>query len=105
MRIDVVPTVEEIRFEQISNRVVVILDVLRASSTIVTALANGFADVVPVETVGQAQACRGENTILAGERHCRKVSDFDYNNSPTALSKQNHQGKRLILTTTNGTRA
>lgn len=105
MRIEVVPTVEEIRHEQIGNRVVIILDVLRASSTIVTALANGFAEVIPVETVGQAHAFRSENAILAGERHCRKISDFDYNNSPTALMGDNHHGKRLILTTTNGTRA
>ncbi len=105
MRVEVVPTVEEVRFEQISNRVVIVIDVLRASSSIVTALGTGFAAVIPVETIGQANALRSADTVLAGERHCRKISDFDYNNSPTALSKACHPGQQLILTTTNGTRA
>lgn len=105
MRLEVVPVVEEIRFDQISNRVVVIIDVLRASSTIVTALASGLAEVIPVETIGQAHALRSANTVLAGERHCRKIADFDHNNSPTELAAGNYAGQRLILTTTNGTRA
>jgi 2-phosphosulfolactate phosphatase len=105
MRLEVVPAVEEIRFDQISNRVVVIIDVLRASSTIVTALATGLGEVIPVETIGQAHALRTNTTVLAGERHCRKIADFDHNNSPTELALAKHAGKRLILTTTNGTRA
>ncbi|GEB31606.1 MULTISPECIES: 2-phosphosulfolactate phosphatase [Brevibacillus] len=105
MRIEVVPTVEEIRFDQISNHVVIVIDVLRASSTIVTALGNGFVCVVPVETIGQANSLRAADCILAGERHCRKIPDFDCNNSPTEISAAKNPGKRLILTTTNGTRA
>ncbi|WP_027417735.1 2-phosphosulfolactate phosphatase [Aneurinibacillus terranovensis] len=105
MRIEVVPTVEEIRHEQMNHRTVIVIDVLRASSTIVTALHCGFASVIPVETVGQAYALRSPDTLLAGERHCKMISDFDYNNSPTALAKESHEGKQLILTTTNGTRA
>jgi len=105
VRIEVVPTVEEVRFEQISNRVVIVIDVLRASSTIVTALGSGFQTVIPVETIGQAQSLRTPETVLAGERHCRKIADFDFNNSPTALSQTTHHGQQLILTTTNGTRA
>lgn len=105
MRIEVVPTVEEIRFEQISNRVVVVIDVLRASSTIVAALSNGFATVLPVETIGQAQALRTPTCTLAGERHCKKIPEFDYNNSPTQIAGHPQKGGQLILTTTNGTRA
>lgn len=105
MRIEVVPTVEEIRHDHIGNHTVVMIDVLRASSTILTALANGFEQVIPVETIGQAYALRTAQTILAGERHCKKISDFDYNNSPTDMAKGNHKGMQLVLTTTNGTRA
>ncbi|MDH4615869.1 2-phosphosulfolactate phosphatase [Brevibacillus sp. AY1] len=105
MRIEVVPTVEEIRFEQISNHVVIVIDVLRASSTIVTALGNGFASVLPVETIGQAQSLRTPTCTLAGERHCKKIPEFDYNNSPTQLARHPQKGGQLILTTTNGTRA
>ncbi|USG63657.1 2-phosphosulfolactate phosphatase [Brevibacillus ruminantium] len=105
MRIEVVPTVEEIRHEHISNRVVIVIDVLRASSSIVTALASGFDAVIPVETIGQALALRMSGNFLAGERHCRKIADFDYNNSPTQLASHQQKGGKLILTTTNGTRA
>lgn len=105
MRIDVVPTVEEIRSDQIRNRVVIVIDVLRASSTIVTALGNGFLSVIPVETIGQANSLRTANSVLAGERHCRKIPEFDCNNSPTELASKKLAGRELILTTTNGTRA
>lgn len=105
MRIEVVPTVEEIRFDQISNRVVIVIDVLRASSTIVTALGNGFLSVIPVETIGQANSLRTPDSVLAGERHCRKIPEFDCNNSPTEIATRAKGGSHLILTTTNGTRA
>ncbi|AWX55773.1 MULTISPECIES: 2-phosphosulfolactate phosphatase [Brevibacillus] len=105
MRIEVVPTVEEIRFEQISNHVVVVIDVLRASSTIVTALGNGFRSVIPVETIGQANSLRTGDCVLAGERHCKKIPEFDCNNSPTEIAALGKTGSQLILTTTNGTRA
>jgi len=105
VRIEVVPSVEEIRFDQISNHVVIVIDVLRASSTIVTALDSGFLSVVPVETIGQANLLRATDCLLAGERHCRKIPDFDCNNSPTELAARQNTGKQLILTTTNGTRA
>lgn len=105
MRIEVVPSVEEIRFDQISNHVVIVIDVLRASSTIVTALGNGCVSVIPVETIGQANALRTAGCLLAGERHCRKIPDFDCNNSPTEIAARSLTDKQLILTTTNGTRA
>jgi len=105
VRIEVVPTVEEIRSDQIRNRVVIVIDVLRAASTIVTALERGFSMVLPVETIGQAQALHTPGCLLAGERHCRKIAEFDYNNSPTQIAGHPSSGHPLILTTTNGTRA
>lgn len=105
MRIEVVPTVDEIRQEQICNHTVVMLDVLRSSSTILAALAYGFASVIPVETIGQAYSLRSADNLLAGERHCKKIADFDFNNSPTELSRGNYFGKHLVITTTNGTKA
>ncbi|MET3289668.1 2-phosphosulfolactate phosphatase [Brevibacillus fluminis] len=105
MKLEVVSTVEEIRSDQINNRTVIVIDVLRASTTIVTALANGFPSVIPVETIGQANLLKGSRTILVGERHCKKIADFDYNNSPTALCQAEKKDADVILTTTNGTRA
>lgn len=105
MQIEVVLTADEIRQEQIMNHTVIILDILRASSTIVTALHSGFQTVFPVETIGQALSLNRPDAILAGERHCKNIHDFDFNNSPTELLKSGLKGKNLILTTTNGTRA
>ncbi|WP_141603771.1 2-phosphosulfolactate phosphatase [Terrilactibacillus laevilacticus] len=106
MRIDTVATLEDIKARHIDNRTVIVIDVLRASSTIVTALESGFTSVIPVKTRNEALAMRSLNSIVAGEWHGKKLDGFDYNNSPSILKKKTtHTGKELILTTTNGTRA
>ncbi|MGM0875647.1 MAG: 2-phosphosulfolactate phosphatase [Bacillota bacterium] len=105
MQIDTVSTVEEITPEHVNGRTVIVIDVLRASSTIVTALDSGFASIIPVRTADEALALRSLNTVIAGEWHCKKIDGFDYNNSPTALKKKDHTGKDLVLITTNGTKA
>ncbi|MBN6189340.1 2-phosphosulfolactate phosphatase [Aneurinibacillus sp. BA2021] len=105
MHITVIPTVEQIRPKLITGKTVIVIDVLRASSTIVTALHSGFASVTPVATIEKAYALRSPSIVLAGERHCEKIAGFDYTNSPTALAQGQHEGKHLVLTTTNGTRA
>lgn len=85
----------------------VVLDVLRASSTITTALANGCSQLLPVAQVEQAVALAGEiNTpLLGGERQAVKIPGFDLGNSPLEYSPAKVAGKKIILTTTNGTRA
>ncbi len=88
-----------------SGSIVVIIDVLRATSTIATALYNGANAVIPVETV---QECidmgKRVNAIIAGERDGKIAEGLQYGNSPFEYSKNFIQGKTLILTTTNGTR-
>jgi 2-phosphosulfolactate phosphatase len=79
--------------------VVVLVDALRASATVVTALARGIAAVRPVATV---EECVGE--VTAGERGGRKLPHLDHSNSPTELLRSDHRGRTLTLTTTNGTR-
>jgi 2-phosphosulfolactate phosphatase len=103
MRIEVVQTVEEIRQEQITGRTVVVIDVLKAASTIVAALKFGFASVLPVETIGQAQALRSQDIVCAGERHGKKITEFEYGNSPTAFRTTQQANRQLVLTTTDGT--
>ncbi|QDX93539.1 2-phosphosulfolactate phosphatase [Brevibacillus laterosporus] len=106
MRIEVVPTVEEIRLDQITHRTVIVIDVLRSTSTIISALAHGCQSVSITETIGQALSLRTNQTLLAGERQCKKIALFDENNSPIAMKKVNWEHKpHLVLTTTNGTRA
>lgn len=86
---------------------VAVIDVLRATSTIVTALAAGAASVRPVDSAAEALALR-ESTpgcLLAGERGALPIPGFDYGNSPATLLHAGVAGKQLVLATTNGSRA
>lgn len=85
--------------------VIVIIDVLRCSSTIIIALAAGAAEVIPVKMVKEAREISKTHPdyVLAGEREGIPPLGFRYGNSPSALAHANLEGTRLILTTTNGT--
>lgn len=78
--------------------VIVVVDALRASSTIVTALAHGMRSVRPVTSV---DACVGD--VTAGERGGRKVDQLHYDNSPLSFATDKLKDRDLVLTTTNGT--
>lgn len=78
--------------------IVVVIDVLRASTTIVTALVHGMRAVVPTTSV---EECKGE--VTAGERGGKTLAGLMHDNSPLAFAQHNYRGKELVLTTTNGT--
>ncbi|MDK8179328.1 2-phosphosulfolactate phosphatase [Paenibacillus sp. UMB4589-SE434] len=105
MQVDAISSISEARAIDLSHRTVIVIDVLRATSTIVTALAYGAAGVIPVETVGQAKHCFVPGDILGGERYCKKIIGFDAGNSPLEYTNDDFRGRRIVLTTTNGTRA
>lgn len=105
MQIEVISNVNEAQAERFSHRTAIVIDVLRATSTIVAALSAGAAGIVPVETVLEARALLCEGQVLAGERFCRKIPGFDLGNSPEEFSAEAVRGRRVVLTTTNGTRA
>lgn len=107
MVIDVIPTVDQIRTEDLYSKTVVILDVLRTSSTIITALANSSKIIIPVETVVEAKQLKIKNPscILAGDRFYKKIPGFDLGNSPTSFLETSFWDQAIVLTTTNGTRA
>jgi len=91
----------------LKKSVSVVIDVLRASTTISTALLNGCKKIYPVETVEKALALnknldKGE-TLLCGERKGKKVEGFNLGNSPFEYDDKTVKGKSIILTTTNGT--
>lgn len=106
-------------FEGLSKRdltgtTCVVFDVLRATSSIVTALANGFESVIPVATIEDALREKDRNPalLLAGERDGFRITskltgsvDFDFGNSPREFVGSSLAGKSLAMTTTNGTRA
>jgi 2-phosphosulfolactate phosphatase len=105
MQVEVIPSVNESTADDFINKTVIVIDVLRATSSIVTALEQNSIGVIPVKTVGQAKDLCQENDLLGGERFCKKISGFHLGNSPIELIHTDVQGKRIILTTTNGTRA
>jgi 2-phosphosulfolactate phosphatase len=83
----------------------VIIDVLRASSTIVTALWAGAKEVIPVVDADEALVIGKKNgAVLIGERHGVKIGGFDYSNSPTEMLGADIKDKTVVITTTNGTR-
>lgn len=105
MRVEAIATVNEIEAEKMIGKTVVMIDVLRSSSTILAAFMAGVTQVIPVETIGRALFLKDEATLLAGERFCKKITGFHFSNSPTEIASHDVKGKSMILTTTNGTRA
>jgi 2-phosphosulfolactate phosphatase len=89
----------------VSNAIVVIIDVLRATSTITTALYNGAKCVIPVDSVSRCiELGKQIDGIRAGERDGKIAEGLEYGNSPFEYPKEFIEGKTLVLTTTNGTR-
>ena len=83
--------------------VAIVVDCIRATTTISHALATGYASVTCVGEVADAHAERADGVLLGGERHGVLIEGFDFGNSPAEYAEQ--KGDRLVLTTTNGTRA
>lgn len=86
-----------------------VIDLLRASTTICAALHAGATRVVPVLEVAHAEEerrrLRDQGVVLGGERHGKKIPGFDLGNSPSEYTRASVGGKTLVFTTTNGTRA
>lgn len=95
--------------DQLRGGVAVVIDILRASSTISTAIANDAETVIPCEQVEQTFQIReelaGAPVILGGERGGVIIEGFDFGNSPKDYSADQVSGKTVLFTTTNGTRA
>ncbi|AEI41221.1 2-phosphosulfolactate phosphatase [Paenibacillus mucilaginosus] len=105
MNISVIPTIQEARVEELRRKTVIVIDVLRATSTMLAALASGCRAVIPVETVEQAKELQLPGHLLGGERGCRRIPGFDLGNSPLEYTPSVVGGSVLVMTTTNGTRA
>jgi 2-phosphosulfolactate phosphatase len=109
MRADIELIPRDVPNRKGEGKVFVVIDVLRATTTIIEALSNGCTDVIPVVTVDEAfslaKRLPGEETLIGGERGGLKVDGFDLGNAPREYSRDVVSGKRVILTTTNGTRA
>ena len=98
----------------LSQTACVVFDILRATTTMITALSNGAGEIIPVGEIEEAMALRksDSNLLLAGERGGVKIRaeqtgsvDFDFGNSPREFVSEKVRGRTIAITTTNGTRA
>ena len=104
--IDVVFTPDLLPFCDLTGKTVVVTDILRATTTITFAMANGARTITPVLTPEDAfrLAADQPNTLIGGERGGVKVDGFDLGNSPREYTEAVVSGQQIVLTTTNGTR-
>ena len=109
MKVDVYFSPAVVDEPALEGRVAVVIDVVRATSAMVEALANGARAIFPTvsteEAVKLASSLGREDTLLCGERKGLKVEGFDLGNSPGEFRPEVVEGKQLVMTTTNGTRA
>jgi len=107
-KVDVIFSASELSDGKVEGKAVVVVDVLRATSVMVTALNNGANKVLPVLSPTEAfeyKQGNGEKIILAGERNADRIDGFDYGNSPWEMKPEVISGAILVMTTTNGTLA
>jgi 2-phosphosulfolactate phosphatase len=109
MRIDTFFAPGEVDPALLAGRAAVVIDIVRATSVMVEALANGARAIYPTVTtedaVKLAHSLGRENTLLCGERKGLKVDGFDLGNSPREFTGEVVRGKQMVMSTTNGTRA
>lgn len=107
MYIEVFATHQEVKPQQLHGKTVVVIDVLRATSVICTALANGAKKVKTTDTIEDALQQKKSNPelILGGERQAQIIPGFDLGNSPLEYKRGIIQHKTILLSSTNGTQA
>ncbi|SMO36948.1 2-phosphosulfolactate phosphatase [Fodinibius sediminis] len=108
-KIDVFISSQSFQEEDLRGKTAVVVDVLRASSTMITALYNGAKGVIPVADMGDAskisQNLDSSHYLLSGEKDGVKIEGYDLGNSPLDYSREKVEKKTIILNTTNGTKA
>jgi 2-phosphosulfolactate phosphatase len=109
MKLDIAFTPAGLNQPEVHGRVVFVIDILRATTTMCAAMHNGAKAIIPVssteEALRLAQTIGSTDVLLAGERNCVRIPGFQLGNSPREMSEAVVKGKTLILTTSNGTAA
>lgn len=85
--------------------IVVVIDVLRATSAICAAFDNGIKSIIPVATIEEAREYQKKGYLVGAERKGQIVEGFDFGNSPYSYMKEELKGQDVVLSTTNGTKA
>jgi 2-phosphosulfolactate phosphatase len=104
-RIEVCFSPGEYHLYEADFQLVVVLDVLRATSAICAAMEHGVKEIIPVASVEEARQLQSEGYLAAAERGGQIVEGFDMGNSPFSYMDPALKGKSVVLTTTNGTKA
>src|ERR1044071_3384817 len=102
--IEVCVSPEMMHLYDVTDKTVVVVDILRATSCMATAFAHGVDCIVPVADLEECRAMRNKGYITSGERNGEKVEGFDKGNSPFEYMEE-IRGKKIAFTTTNGTQA
>ncbi len=109
MRVELYNTIPELDGVSVQGSAAIVVDVLRATSTLTEALANGALAVYPVlsaeEAVRIANSLGRDESVVCGERGGLPIEGFDLGNSPREFTADAVSGRKLVMTTTNGTRA
>ncbi|MBL7863911.1 MAG: 2-phosphosulfolactate phosphatase [Cyclobacteriaceae bacterium] len=103
--IDVCLSPELMHLYQLRDRTVVVVDILRATSCMVTAFAHGVESITPFADAESCRLMKRKGFIISGERDGKKMDGFDKGNSPFEYMGADIRGKRIAFTTTNGTQA
>ena len=103
--VEVCLTPDLVKTYGVENKIIVVVDILRATSVMVTALAHGVKSITPVATVEECKVLKEKGYLAAAERDGKTVEGFDFGNSPFTYMDKSFSGKKLAVTTTNGTLA
>ena len=103
--IDVCLSPDLVHLYDFDGKVAVVVDVLRATSCMTTALAHGIEGIVPVETLEECEELGRQGYLTAAERNGQKLQGFNFGNSPFSYMDNSLKGRSIAVTTTNGTRA
>ena len=103
--IDVCLSPKLIDLYDLEGKIVVVVDILRATSVMVTAMANGASEIIPVATLDEAKEYQKKGFLCAAERGGAQVEGFTLDNSPFSYMSEEIKGQPIVITTTNGTLA
>jgi 2-phosphosulfolactate phosphatase len=103
--IEVCLTPALIHLHDLSNATVVVIDILRATSSMCVAFTQGVKSIIPVATIEESIAFKEKGFLIGAERNGEMLDGFDIGNSPFSYMDEKVKGRNIALTTTNGTQA
>jgi len=104
-KVEVCFSPELIHLHELKGKIVVVVDIFRATSTMVAALAHGITEIKTFAHLEECMALANQGYLIAGEREGLTAPGFEMGNSPVAFLKGDYTGRKLAMTTTNGTQA